>query len=143
MALGTKPEQLGLSLPSSKTVVYGIVMDWDVRNGTASIIAFMTGDASIYFSSGGGIIGGGAHEDVKIIAMGFVDEAQQMLSKTKKVEQTPLPDKDRVVFYLLTNEGIFSAQDELENLRNQTSIWLGLFLTANEVINEHRATNEK
>lgn len=103
----------------------------------------MTGDASIYFSSGGGIIGGGTHEDVKIIAMGFVDEAQQMLRKTKKVEQTPLPDKDRVVFYLLTNEGIFSAQDELENLRNQTSVWLGLFLTANEVINELRATNEK
>lgn len=142
MALGTKPEHLGLTLPSAKTIVYGIVMDWDVRNGTASIISFMTGDASIYFSSGGGIIGGGTQEDVKIIAMGFVDEAQQMLGKTKKVEQTPLPDKDRVVFYLLTNEGIFSAQDELENLRNQTSVWLGLFLTANEVINELRATNE-
>ena len=143
MAFETTPEQLGLSLSSAKTIVYGIVMDWDVKNGTASIISFLSGDASIYFSSGGGIIGGGTHENVKIIAKQFVEKAQQMLDKAIKTEQTPLPDKNKVVFYLLTNKGVYSGQDNLENFRNQTSIWLGLFLIGNEVINELRSIKEK
>jgi hypothetical protein len=143
MAFKTKPEQLGLSLNSEKTIVYGIVMDWDVRNGTASIISFLTGDASIYFSSGGGIIGGGTHENVKVIAKHFVEKGQQMLDKALKTEQTPLPEKNKVVFYLVTNRGIYSGHDEMENLSNQSSIWLGLFLIGNEVINELRSIKEK
>jgi len=143
MAFESKPEQLGLSLPVSKTVVYGIVMDWDVKNGTASIISFLSGDASIYFSSGGGIIGGGTHENVKIRAIQFVEKAQQMLDKAKKTEQTPLPDKNILVFYLLTNKGIYSVQDNMENFQNQSSIWLGLFLIGNELINELRTIKEK
>jgi hypothetical protein len=143
MALETKPDQLGLSLPSEKTTVYGIVMDWDLKNGTASIISFLTGDASIYFSSGGGIIGGGTHENVKIIAKQFVEKAQQMLDKSLKTEQTPLPEKNTVVFYLLTDKGIYTGQDKMENFSNQTSKWLGLFLIGNEVINELRSIKEK
>jgi hypothetical protein len=143
MAFETNPEQLGLSLSSEKTIVYGIVMDWAVKNGTASIISFLSGDASIYFSSGGGIIGGGAHDNVIIIAKQFIETAQQMVDKAIKTEQTPLPGKNEVVFYLLTNQGIFFGQDRVENFNNQTSEWLGLFLVGNEVINELRTIKEK
>jgi hypothetical protein len=143
MALETKAEQLGLTLPSEKTVVYGVVMDWDVKNGTATTIAFMTGDASIYFSSGAGIVGGGTHEDVRIMAMLFVEKAQLLLDKAVKTELTPLPGSDEVTFYFLTNKGIYSKQEELENISNQSSIWVDLFLTGNEVITELRKTTEK
>jgi hypothetical protein len=142
MAIWTKPGQLGLSLASGKTVVYGVVMDWDVKNGTASIISFLSGDASIYFSSGGSIVGRGTHENVKIIAKQFVEEAQQMLGNATKTDQTPLPDENNVVFYLLTNKGIYSGQDNMDNLSKRNSIWLGLFLIGNEVINELRSVNE-
>jgi hypothetical protein len=143
IAFETNPEQLGLSLSSEKTIVYGIVMDWAVKNGTASIISFLSGDASIYFSSGRGIIGGGAHENVIIIAKQFIETGQQMVDKAIKTEQTPLPGKNEVVFYLLTNQGIFFGQDSIENFNNQTSQWLGLFLVGNEVINELRIIKEK
>lgn len=66
-----------------------------------------------------------------------------MLDRSLKTEQTPLPDKNMVVFYLLTNKGIYSGQDKIENISNQTSIWLGLFLIGNEVINELRSLKEK
>jgi hypothetical protein len=66
-----------------------------------------------------------------------------MLDKSLKTEQTPLPDENKVVFYLITNRGIFSGQDKLENFSNQSSIWLGLFLIGNEVINELRSIKEK
>jgi hypothetical protein len=66
-----------------------------------------------------------------------------MLDKALKTEQTPLPEKNKVVFYLVTNRGIYSGHDEMENLSNQSSIWLGLFLIGNEVINELRSIKEK
>lgn len=143
LALQTKPEQLGLTLPPSKTIVYGIVMDWDIQNGTASIIAFQTGDARVYFSSGGGIIGGSTHENVRVTALGFIEKAQQMIGKTIKTELTPLPENNKVIFYLLTNNGTFTGQDKMENFTNHTSIWLRLFLIGNEIINELRTTKEK
>jgi hypothetical protein len=142
MSLETKPEQLGLKLPSDKTIVYGVVMDWDVKNGTASTIVFMTGDASIYFSSGAGIIGGGTHENVRIIAMQFVEKAQLLIDKAIKTDLTPLPGTDEVIFYFITNKGLFAKQEELENISNQSSIWVDLFLTGNEVITELRKIKE-
>jgi hypothetical protein len=46
--------------PTSKpTEPWGVVMDWGVKNGTATIVAMSDGSASVYFSSGGGYIGGG------------------------------------------------------------------------------------
>ena len=66
-----------------------------------------------------------------------------MLDKTVKTEQAPLPDVNEVIFYLLTNKGIFKGGDKTENFSNHTSIWLGLFLLGNEVLNELRTINGK
>src|SRR5688500_6800465 len=62
MALGTTQKDLQLSLADGKTVVYAVVMDWNMGEGVATTVAYQTGDASMYLSSGGGIIGGGQHE---------------------------------------------------------------------------------
>jgi len=59
-------------------------MDWDLGDGIATFISFSTGDASMYLSSGGGLIGGGHHENVSVAAKTFVDKAQQYLDKTTK-----------------------------------------------------------
>jgi hypothetical protein len=59
MAFTATPEQLGLSLPADKTVVYGVIMDWEMGGATATTVSYQTGDASLYLSSGGGVIGGG------------------------------------------------------------------------------------
>jgi len=40
MAFTATPEQLGLSLPLDKTIVYGIIMDWEMGGATASTIAY-------------------------------------------------------------------------------------------------------
>ena len=38
--------------------VHAVLMDWNVTNGTATVLAGAEGTASIYLSSGGGFIGG-------------------------------------------------------------------------------------
>ena len=109
MALGVTPEQLKITLPTDQTKIYGVVMDWDLGDGIATFISFSTGDASMYLSSGGGFIGGGQHENVSMAAKTFIDKAETYLDKAAKIDSTPLPDKNCVRFYFMTNKGKFTA----------------------------------
>lgn len=143
MAFSATPEQLGLSLPTDKTVVYGVVMDWEMGGATATTVSYETGDASLYLSSGGGVIGGGQHQNVNNAAKQFVILAQTFLDKTAKTETTPLPSADEIRFYLLTNKGIFVGKDQMKNFENNSSSWLKLFDEGNNVLTELRKTSKK
>lgn len=142
MALSATPEQLGLET-SDETKVFGIVMDWDLGDGIATVAAYQTGDASMYLSSGGGVIGGGQHDNVRQAVFPYVQFGQEFLTKAEKTESTPLPDKDCVRFYLLTNKGIFYSQEKMKNIENENSDWLKLFEEANKVLTELRLTTEE
>jgi hypothetical protein len=48
----TTPDHLNLTLDESKTIVYGTIMDWDIGETIVTVVAFKTGDASMYLSSG-------------------------------------------------------------------------------------------
>lgn len=143
MAFSATPEQLGLALPAGNTIVYGVIMDWEMGGATASTVAYQTGDASLYLSSGGGVIGGGQHQNVNSAAKQFVSLAQTFLGKTTKTETKPLPSTDEVKFYLLTNKGLFVGQEQMKNFENNSSSWLKLFEEGNSVLTELRKTSEK
>ncbi|KQB43965.1 hypothetical protein RCH33_455 [Flavobacterium daejeonense] len=143
MAFTATPEQLGLSLPTDKTVVYGVIMDWEMGGATATTVSYQTGDASLYLSSGGGVIGGGQHQNVNSAARQFVSLGQTYLVKATKTETTDLPTTDQVKFYFLTNKGKFVGQDNMKNFDNNSSEWLKLFEEGNNVLTELRMTTEK
>jgi hypothetical protein len=143
MAFTATPEQLGLSLPTDRTIVYGVIMDWEMGGATAATVSYQTGDASLYLSSGGGVIGGGQHQNVNSAAKQFVSTAQTFLDKTTKTVLTPLPATDQVKFYLLTNKGVFVGQETMKNFENNSSAWLKLFEEGNNVLTELRKTSEK
>ena len=107
MALSVTQEQIGVNISADETKIYGVIMDWDLGEGIATVVAFKSGDASVYLSSGGGVIGGTGHENVKTAAIRLVKEAHKYLANTKPTDKTPLPGKDMVNFYFLTNKGKF------------------------------------
>lgn len=144
MALGVTEDQLGIQLPADQTKIYGVVMDWDLPEGTATLISFISGDASLYLSSGGGVIGGVGHNNVKQAAITFIEKAEKYLSMTTKTERTPLPDNNGVRFYFLTNKGKFVGQEQIKNFENNSSNWLDLFEEGNKVITElNKVTPDK
>jgi hypothetical protein len=143
VALNVTPEQLGLKLSTDKTVVFGVIMDWDMEGTTVTTVSYQTGDASMYLSSGGGVIGGGTHKNVNRAAKTFVNTAQTYLSKAVRTETTKVPENNFVYFYLLTNKGVYKGQDEMKNFENNSSKWRLLFESGNKVITELRLTKEK
>ncbi|MBC7382261.1 MAG: hypothetical protein H7296_04605 [Bacteroidia bacterium] len=133
-ALTTTPEKLNLHLSSDQLTIYGIVMDWEMGGTTSSTVCFKTGDASIYISSGGGVIGGGKQAEVNAAAKLFLSNAQECLDKAKKTRSTPLPEKNQVIFYILTTQGIYTGNEFMKNIENNTSQWQPLFDDGNRVI---------
>lgn len=141
-ALSVTPEQLELSLPSERTIVYGVVMDWEMNGNIATTVSFQTGDASVYMSTGGAILGGGHLLEIVPEAKRFVHLAQTFLGESKKAGTTPLPSTDEVKFYLLTNNGIYVGEEQMRNLENGSSHWIGLFDQGNNVISKLRKSVE-
>jgi hypothetical protein len=142
MAFQVSPRDLGLSMQEDKTIIYGIIMDWGMPSATATIVSYQTGDASLYLSSGGGVIGGGKHENVSSAAKELVRLAQKFINDATITQTTPLPKEDSVKFYFLTNKGMYVGEEGIENLENRSSKWVELFEEGNKVLGEIRKTSE-
>lgn len=135
-ALAVKAEDLKLTLSPKKVSVYGVVMDWDMPEGGATTVAFSTGDASLYNSAGGGVIGGLTHKNVQNAAKELLRKADGFVTMASLSVGTPLPKKDCVRFYLLTNKGIYTFEEKMSSFENETSPWFPFFEEVNKVITE-------
>ena len=87
-----------------------LLMDWIVRNGTATVLAAADGTASVYLSSGGGFIGGGQRfPQIAEAAKRAVQLANGALPLSAKTVSYDLPKTGEVYFYLRTSEAVYLA----------------------------------
>jgi hypothetical protein len=109
--LQARGEQLGLPVNPHPTDPWAVVMDWGLANGIATVVAISDGTASVYLSSGGGSIGGGqSHESIRKAARNAVSVAAEFQPQMQPSPACPLPHKGEVIFYALTDAGIFTAK---------------------------------
>jgi hypothetical protein len=141
MALGITREKAGLAATYAPTEPWGVIMDWVVSQAIATIIAFSNGHASIYLSTGGGFIGGGeSHESVRNAAKRMVAVAGECQPHTHATSEYPLPQKQgEVLFYLLTDAGIFTATASKEDLSSHHHPLSKLHDAAQGIITEYRS----
>jgi hypothetical protein len=115
-------------------------MDWGLGSGTATVVAFSDGTASVYLSSGGGFIGGGqSNEAVRKAAKEMVAVAGECRSQTHATTIYPLPQNGEVRFYLLTDRGVFSASAPEQELRSNRHPLSRLGEAAQNVITRYHA----
>ena len=72
LALTSTANLAGWNIAPEGRHVYGGILDWGLDTGTATLFALDDGTASLYLSSGGGVIGGGFHDSVRQAARRFV-----------------------------------------------------------------------
>lgn len=103
-ALATTAEELGLT--PAPGAPYGAMMEFPLGGATVTLVAYETGDASLYFSTGGGVIGGIGHERIREAAREFVAEAGRHRSAFAPASEPPSPPTGRQMqFVVLTPEG--------------------------------------
>jgi len=101
--------KFSLTAASSPTEPWGVAMDWGVEKGTVTVVALSDGSASVYFSTGGGLIGGGGQEPIRKAAKKAVEVARAVQVSTRAATAFPLPQRGGVTFYLLTDNDAFTA----------------------------------
>jgi len=137
--LAFKADPSALKLPTSDAhASYGAIMDLNLDGRYATIVGFSNGEASVYLSTGGGFIGGGAHEAVALAAKRFVAAAERAGEKMSPAVTFPLPSAGMTTFYALTGGGVLYADDWEEDFRNGTSAFTDMYAAGHGVITAYR-----
>lgn len=140
-ALQSSRAELGLPATPTPTTPWGVVMDWGVARGIATVVAFSDGHASIYLSNGGGFLGGAeSHNSIRDAAKRMVEVAAQCQTQAHPTTSYPLPVRGAVIFYFLTDSGVFTASASQDDLAKKRSSLAGLGNAAQEVIAQYSRT---
>lgn len=139
LAFQVSRDKLGLHPTSKPTEPWGAVVDWGITKGTATVVAFSDGHASIYLSSGGGFLGGAdSHEAIRTAGKEMVAVAAECQPSSKGTSTYPLPKQGEVNFYFLTDAGTYLTTVSEETLRSRSSPLSKLFDAVQKVIAEYR-----
>lgn len=98
-------EEIGLAETEALPDVFGVVMEWVQGEAVVSLVSLGEGTTSLYLSTGGGVIGGGAHETVREATLAFLRTAQGSLALFRKRPDHPTPPAGTTRFHLLTRKG--------------------------------------
>ena len=137
--LTAKPDEL-LDGEDAKAKVWGVLMDVSFPSGTATLVSIRDGTASLYTTSGGGVLGGYiAREQAKE----FVVAAEKHLKEMSLTESFPYPANGRVKFYVLTRDGVLTAEAGLNELGERKHKLWTLYYAADQVLTQLRLASEK
>lgn len=142
IAINMTLDQLELKSESTDEV-YGIIMDWNMGNAVATVVAYKSGDASLYLSSGQVFIGGYAHETVVNASNEFIKLGNQNFTKAKKTDKDEPTKEDKVNFYFLTKSGRYYIEEDNAKINDNSSELIDLFYAGNQIITEYRTITEK
>ncbi|MBN1801405.1 MAG: hypothetical protein JW891_07865 [Candidatus Lokiarchaeota archaeon] len=142
MVFGLNPTDIGISKETCNFPVWGIVMETGILSASYTLVVLIDGTTSLYFSNGGGILGGGEHEDVRKASEILLTGAQVFYEKGQETTKYPLPSEGAVNFYFLTFDGNFSYASTGKKLGKGNDAFSDLFLAAHGVITELRKFSE-
>jgi hypothetical protein len=84
---------------------YGLVTEFVQGQTVVTLAAFATGDASLYFSTGGGIIGGIGKRALAELARTTVESLAPLVAQLERSDATDPPQPGEFCFYVLTPGG--------------------------------------
>ena len=114
-------------------------MEFNAGETWVSLVAILDGTTSLYFGSGGGIIGAGKSEIVRKANHLFLEVAGQFVNRFLITQSYPTPEPDKARFYLLTSDGV-RASDEVDEsaLQERGNEFFPLYVAAQNVITQIR-----
>ncbi len=139
-ALRMDAKLAGAKTGGPKNQPYALVTDLGVERGTATVMATVGGAASIYFSSGGGNIGGEGVPKIRAAAQRCVEIAVTSSADFTPTTSFPLPKPGEVRFYAVSANGVSSAEASQASLESRTSHLSNLYAAVQNIITGFRET---
>lgn len=101
---------------SADEPLWGIVSEFGLASGTATLIALDDGTCSLYTSTSGGVIGAGEHEAVRGAAGTLIDVAGRVAGTLKPLTDRSMPGQDEICFFLLLSDRVLGVRGARETL---------------------------
>jgi hypothetical protein len=137
--LTAPPQEIGIEDSEGKAKVLAVLMETALPAGVATLVSIHDGTASLYTTTGGGIMGGySAREE----ARKFVAEAGKHLSSMKPAQTFPYPPVGRIRFYVRTPDGVYTAEAVEEELLYKRHALSPLFHAGHGVLTGLRKATE-
>ena len=142
MLQGTRAK-FGLAGTSKPTEPWGVLMDWGMQGGTATVVTMSDGSASVYFSNGGGYLGGHGQEPIRAAAQKAVGTARAVQLPAEPSMSYPLPKRHGVFFYFLTDSGVFMLRTTEQELNSPIHPLRNLGDAMQAVITQYRLWDQR
>jgi hypothetical protein len=116
-------------------------MDTGYEVGTATLVCLADGTTSLYYSTGGGMIGSSQYTPLAQASKALVSEAQNQIEHRPETTQFPLPGIGEVRFYFMTYSGCSKTTErDLTSDKNPLS---PLYRRAQDTLSQLRWLSEK
>ena len=139
-ALAITQAELG-ELPETPSVL-GVLMDTRYPEAVMTLVGLADGTTSLYFSNGGGMIGGGQHPRVAAATQRLVAVGARSLDLLSAASDFPLPPLGVTQLIAVTPTGNASAAGSEKDLGAGEHELSELFYAAQDVITELRLVEE-
>lgn len=145
MALTMTPEQINVTVPSTGRGVWGSVTDFGSPQGTVTLVTFLDGSTSLYFSTGGGIIGtGDISEEVRKASRELLEKLDLCTAQMVARPPQKIPTGEAVRFYVHTRDGLVSSAEIPEaEVQSSDHPLFPCYVAAQHVFTQARLASEK
>ena len=136
------PERVKLVPTEDLPHVWAAFMDMSVSDSVASLLASAEGTSSLYFGTGGGIIGAGKHPQVRAANRRFLVALDTAFAALPAVTDFPLPGPGHVRFAVMSFDGKRGADASEDELKAGTHPLSKSFMAGHELIAYLRAAQD-
>jgi hypothetical protein len=137
------PAEVDLTPTNNAPHVWGVLMETGYAVGTATLVSLADGTTSLYYSTGGGMLGSGEYTPVAEASKALIAQAENHLLQMSSTEKFPLPDVGQVKFTLLTYSGTFSVEESEKKLATGNHPLSHLYSLGHETLSQLRLLAEK
>jgi len=113
---------------------WAILMETGLEDACYTLVAVADGTASLYFSNGGGIIGGGEHPEGAAVAKAFLKFSREFDSYLSPSTGRPLPRPGMTRFYIIRKDDVLTGEFKEDALGNGELPVSPLFHKGHELI---------
>ncbi len=106
MVLALSASDLGFTRANYPHEVWGMLMETGMQGGHYTLVALADGSTSLYYSTGGGVIGASAWPAVKDASQRFLDQGNRALVSSAPATSLEPPPLNTARFFFLTFDGV-------------------------------------
>lgn len=123
--------------------VLGVAGEVGTAVGSALVFGLRDGSASMYTSTGGGVIGGGGHKSVRLACTRLMEAAQPFINTLPIVDEFPYPEPGCIRMAVLTPQGVHAVDVEERRMSSGEHELSPLFAAWNDLVAQLRLTDPK